>query len=626
MCGICGFISEKELDFDREKVLDEMLELMRHRGPDSGGVFLDNRAALGMRRLSIIDLETGDQPIFSEDGSVVLVCNGEIYNFQHLKKDLMERGHKFNTATDVEVIVHLYEDFGEEMVSHLEGMFALALWDRKEHRLIVARDGPGIKPLFYYERDGLFLFSSELTPMVTVTGINTDCDYTALYDYFSYNYIPSPRTIYKHIRKLEAGCYLVLDRGKVSRKVRWHDINPADTVTDMSEDDWAEEVYHTLREAVRSHLVSDVPLGVFLSGGIDSSAIVALMRSMDVPIRTFSIGFEEKSFNELEYARRVAKAFECEHHEEIVRPDAVSLVRKMAGFFGEPFADSSALPVYLVSQLAARHVKVVLSGEGGDELFAGYMTYEADMLAEYYKVLPGIIRNKIIPAMVDMLPVSTKKVSLDYKARRFVQGADNSLINRHYAWKVIFDEERKQQLLKNELYPDGFPPPSERIYEEWFSRHDCERDPLNNVLYADTGVYLPDDLLVKVDRMSMAHSLETRVPFLDRKLMDLAFTIPSSLKLKGRKKKYILKKALKDKLPEEIINRKKAGFSIPAARWFKEDLREFARDILSPDNIRKTGVLNPEFVQKVWRDHQEGKAENSRQIWSLMMYMLFAVK
>jgi len=378
-----------------------------------------------------------------------------------------------------------------------------------------------------------------------------------------------------------------------------------------------------LRESVKSHLISDVPLGVLLSGGIDSTAIVAMMRSLDVPVRSFSIGFKEKSFNELEYARLASETFGTIHREQIVSPDAASLILQLSDHFDEPFADSSALPVYLVSKLAAEDVKVVLSGEGGDEIFAGYMTYEADMMAERYLKLPGLIRNKIIPGIVSLLPVSTDKVSFDYKARRFIRGAENDLITRHYMWKVIFDHREKQELLSYDAYNSGFPRDSVEVFKDYFNHGETIRDPLNHVLYTDTKVYLPDDLLVKVDRMSMANSLEARVPFLDRKLVELAFSIPSKFKLMGRKKKYILKKAMDGIIPPEILYRKKEGFSIPAAKWLKNELRDFAREILSPSKVKATGILNPDYTEQVWKDHQEGKAENSRQLWGLIMFMLW---
>ncbi|MCD4783717.1 MAG: asparagine synthase (glutamine-hydrolyzing) [Candidatus Eremiobacteraeota bacterium] len=622
MCGIFGFTTENTPGFDRQVILEKMCDSIRYRGPDDEGYYIDDNISLGMCRLSIIDLDTGQQPIFNEDRSVLVVCNGEIYNFREIRDEMEKKGHKFHTSTDVEVIAHLYEEYGNDFIKKLDGMFGLALWDINKKKLILARDRMGIKPLFYYEKDGVLAFGSEIKTIMKIPGIDDLMDTTALYDYFSYNYIPAPRSIYSHIKKLLPGHYIVYENGKTSINKYWS-LDPDLINYSRSEGEWAELIYSALKGAVRSHLVSDVPLGVLLSGGIDSTAITAIMTRMNVPVRTFSIGFQEKSFNELEYARLAAEKYGCEHHEEVARPDAVSLINEITGHFDEPYADSSALPVYLVSKLARKNVKVVLSGEGSDEIFAGYMTYDADMLAEKYQKIPGVVRNKILPGIVNLLPVSTKKVSFDYKARRFIRGANQDLITRHYLWKVIFDEDEKRKLILPDVYENSYPRDSIEVFKKIYNRGNPSTDPLNHILYADTGVYLPDDLLTKVDRMSMAHSIESRVPFLDHHLVELAFSIPSNLKLKGRIKKYILKKALRGIVPDRILNRKKAGFSIPAGKWFKNELKEFAGEILSISNIKKTGVLNPDYVRKIWNDHQEGKSENSRQIWGLMMFNLW---
>ena len=624
MCGIAGLLTNKNIP-QREEILENMLRCITYRGPDDQGEYLDEQVALGMRRLSIIDLDTGHQPIANENESLYLVCNGEIYNYREIREELRKKGHYFRTGSDVEVILHLYEEMGEELLSRIDGMFSFALWDKKLGKLMVGRDRMGIKPIFYYHHNGIFAFGSEIKSILKVPGINKDIDPLAIFDYFSYNYIPAPATAYRKIRKLLPGSYLTVQNDEIS-VIKYWSINPSNVDLSRTGEEWAEAVRSQLLESVKSHLIADVPLGVLLSGGVDSTAIAAMMRKLNVPIRSFSIGFKEKSFNELDYARLASQEYETIHREKIVEPDAVSMMHKLTEHFDEPFADSSALPVYLVSQLAAEDVKVVLSGEGGDEIFAGYMTYEADMLAEKYRKIPGFIRNGIIPGIVGMLPVSTKKVSFDYKARRFIKGADSDLITRHYLWKVIFDHDEKQSLLKREFFDDDFPRDSVEIFRAYFNSGGTSKDPLNHVLNTDTCVYLPDDLLVKVDRMSMANSLEARVPFLDRKLVELAFSIPSSLKLKGRTKKYILKKALEGIVPDKILYRKKAGFSIPAAQWFKEDLKDFTREILSPSHIKKTGILNWDCVEKIQNDHQTGKAENSRQLWGLMMFMMWMLR
>ena len=622
MCGIAGFLSKVNTEYDREDILENMLRCIEYRGPDEQGEFLDDDIAMGMRRLSIIDLDTGHQPIFNEDKSLVLVCNGEIYNFRELREDLIQKGHKFRTSSDVEVILHLYEDYEEEMIQYIDGMFGFALWDKNNKKLVIGRDRTGIKPVFYYDYNGLFAFGSEIKSILKLPGIDRALYNEAIFDYFSFNYIPAPATIYKRIKKLLPGHYMVVCNDGITIRKYW-DLDPGKYAGFKSPEDWAVSIREQFKESVKSHLVSDVPLGVLLSGGIDSTAIAAMMKDLGASVRSFSIGFREKSFNELDYARMAADMFSEKHREKIVEPDAASLMLKLVKHFDEPFADSSALPVYLVSQLAAEDVKVVLSGEGGDEIFAGYMTYEADMLAEKYRLIPGFIRKWIIPGIVNLLPVSTSKVSFDYKARRFIRGADNDLVTRHYMWKVIFDHDEKKSLLSPDLFSKGELADSVEIFRYYFNKYSNERDPLNHILYTDTKVYLPDDLLVKVDRMSMANSLEARVPFLDRKLMELVFGIHSNLKLKGRNKKYILKKALEGIIPDEILYRKKAGFSIPAAKWFKEDLKDFTLEILSPKNIGDTGILNYDYVKQVWDDHQEGRAENSRQLWGLMMFMLW---
>ncbi|MCE1247211.1 MAG: asparagine synthase (glutamine-hydrolyzing) [Firmicutes bacterium] len=624
MCGIAGFFRPdgRDAGFDRKKVLDEMLKVIDYRGPDDQGEFSDDNIAFGMRRLSIIDLSTGHQPLFNEDASLVLVCNGEIYNFQEKRDELEKSGHKFRTKSDVEVILHLYEQYGESLFEHIEGMFGFALWDSKKQKLILGRDRMGIKPLFWYEKDGIIAFGSEIKSILRIPGIDRTINPESLSDYFSYNYIPAPGTIYKHVRKLLPGCYLSADKKGIKTSCYWN-IDPNQTDGGKSEEEWSRIVWETFLQSVKSHLISDVPLGVFLSGGIDSAAIVAAMKKLGVQARTFSIGFREKSYNEMDYARQAAAEYDCIHHDELVLPDAVSLMQNLHRHFDEPFADSSALPVYLVSKLASSKVKVVLSGEGGDEIFAGYFTYQADLLAETYNKIPCFLRKNIIPSLINILPVSTDKVSVDYLARRFVRGAeeDNPAV-RHYLWKVIFDASQKSSLFSRDFAAEAFDRKSESIFTDYY-KPAGRKNILNNILYVDSKVYLPDDLLVKADRMSMANSIEARVPFLDRKMVELAFSIPDSLKLKGRKKKYILKKALKGIVSDEILTRKKAGFSIPAARWFKEDLKEFAEEILSPESVRKTGILNPDHVKKVWSDHQNSREENSRQLWGLMMFMLW---
>lgn len=627
MCGICGFVSNSSnrwSESEKTSLIKDMIGAIKHRGPDHDGFFTDDLTTLGMCRLSILDLSGGNQPLFSENGKIVLVCNGEIYNFRELREELRKKGHEFVTGTDVECIIHLYEEAGEGFLDSISGMFALALWDSEKKRLILARDRLGIKPLYYFEGfDGRIAigFASEIKSILKIPDFPRDMDFQVLYDYLSYNYIVGSATIFKRIRKLPPGFMMVWEKGKTVSSRYW-DLNLNCSFENAGEMEIAGNVSDIFGKAVESHLQSDVPVGVFLSGGLDSSAITAIIKKKGRSVKTFSIGFDEKSFNELPEAEETARLLGTEHYSDIARPSPDTIL-EMAGFFDEPFGDSSALPVFMVSRLARNHVKVVLSGEGGDEIFAGYMTYEADMLAEKFNRLPRFIRKGLLPALVNLLPVSTRKVSFDYKARRFLKGADKNLLSRHYDWKVILDTGEKEKILSPSVIADIVEKESERIMHGYFSEGKDSADSLNRILFSDVKTYLPDDLLVKVDRMSMAHSLEARVPFLDGEMVEYAFSIPSSLKLKGRVKKYIFKKALSGLLPDRIIHRKKAGFSIPAGKWLKGELKSFAREVLSPTAVKKTGIFNVTAVEELWRCHQEGRAELSRQIWGLLMFMLW---
>ena len=614
MCGICGLVSLDGANAPDPAALAAMNETLVHRGPDSDGSIIDGFCGLAMRRLSIIDLAGGDQPIGNEDGRIQVIQNGEIYNYRELMQELRGRGHRFSTHSDTEVMVHLYEEEGPRFVDRLRGMFALALWDARHNRLVMARDRFGIKPLYYRVADGELSFASELKALLRQPGFSREIDHGALESFLAFNSIPAPLTIFKEARKLPAGHLLVADDGKVeiSRYARPEPV-AAEEVRREGDDVLAEELRERLRDSVRAHLVSDVPVGVLLSGGIDSCSLTALAaEESGYPVSTFSIGFEEGSFNELDRARLVAKRYGTDHHELVLRPDAVDLLPKLVEAFDEPFGDSSALPTYLVSRLAADTVKVVLSGEGGDELFGGYYTYVADRLA------PRIGRAApLLRPLVERLPSSSEKVSFDYKAKRFVRGAHLPPVERHHAWKEIFSPEAQAELLAT--------PPETDPLDLYRARYtETEGAPeLARLQDLDLGIYLVDDLLVKTDRASMAHSLEARVPFLDPIVAELALALDTKQKVRGFSKKRLLRRAVAPLLPREIIKGRKQGFSIPVAAWLRGDLQPFAREVLSPGTVERQGCLRPEAVTGVLDRHTSGKEDLSRQIWGLLSFTLW---
>lgn len=593
-----------------------MCDVMVHRGPDSFGHFSHAEVALGMRRLAIVDVAGGQQPLGNEDGSVQVVCNGEIYNAPALARELAGRGHHLRTRSDVEVIAHLYEEEGIDLAAKLDGMFAFALWDAKAHRLVLGRDRIGIKPLYVARLGDRLVWGSEAKCLLA-GGLDPQLDVQSLHDYLTLGYVPGPASIFTGVRQLAPGHVLVVEPGKEPEmRQYWTLVGHVAPEERRSEAEWRDELVRTLRAAVESHLMSDVPLGVFLSGGLDSGSIVALMHELGVhPIRTFTIGFEEKSFSEAAEARAVAQRYATEHHELIVRPDAVTLLPRLVRSFDEPFADSSAIPVYHVSELARRHVKVVLSGEGGDEVLAGYETYRARRVAALYSRLPPMIGDRLVRAVVDRLPVSHAKVSFDYKAKRFVSGAYLRPAAGHLWWKTIMEDD-----VKAALYGDGVArgvEPTERLFDALFAESDGGE--LDRLQYIDAKLYLPADILVKVDRMTMLHSLEARVPFLDRGMMEFTRRIPPGLRLRGMTSKYLLRRAMADRLPATVVNGKKRGFNVPMPAWLAGNLRDFTRDVLSPQRVRRQGLFKPAAVERIVADHQARRRDFSRAIWTLLV-------
>jgi asparagine synthase (glutamine-hydrolysing) len=608
MCGICGIASRTgSPDPDR---LDAMSASLAHRGPDSGGVHLDGPVALAARRLSIIDLAGGDQPIGNEDGSCVVVQNGEIYNYPELRLELERDGHTFRTNCDTEVHLHLYERHGPEYARHLRGMFAVALWDARRRRLVLARDRYGIKPLYYRDADGALEFASELRALP-----RGEVDLDALDAFLAFNSIPAPYSIFRDTRKLPAGHVLVWEEKggvTVERYARPGPL-PVDELRGDDEAELVEELRARLRDSVRAHLLADVPVGVLLSGGVDS-AVLAALAAQETPdaVHTFTIGFEERSFDERADARLVAERYGTNHHELLVHPDPLVLVPALADVFDEPFADSSALPTYLVSELAAEHVKVALSGEGGDELFGGYYTYAADLLAD--RVAPFA---RLVRPLVERLPSSSAKASFDYKAKRFVRAAHLPPLERHHGWKEIFSPDARAELTGRHGAFDPVDVLRTRYAETGGA------DLLARLQDVDFGVYLVDDLLVKTDRASMAHSLEARVPFLDPVVTNFAFGLPAKHKVRGLSKKILLRKAAEPLLPREVVHGRKRGFSIPAAAWLRGELEPFARATLSPDTLRSQGFFRPAPVTRLLDEHVAGAEDWSRQLWGLLTFTLW---
>jgi asparagine synthase (glutamine-hydrolysing) len=607
VCGICG-IASTSAPADPER-LARMSSKLVHRGPDSDGSFVEGPVGLAARRLAIIDLETGDQPISNEDGTVQVVQNGELYNYRELRDELERQGHRFRTHGDTEVLVHLYEQHGLDFARRLRGMFAVAIWDALRRRLVLARDPYGIKPLYYRESGEGLEFASELRALP-----RGEIDVDALEAFLAFNSIPAPLSIFREVRKLPPGHLLLWedDRLRVDHFARPAPL-PADELRGDDEAELLEELRARLRDSVRAHLVSDVPVGVLLSGGIDSSALAALAaEESSEPVRTFSIGFEERSFDELSDARLVADRYGTRHRELVLRPDAALLLPVLAEAFDEPFADSSALPTYLVSQLAAKDVKVALSGEGGDELFGGYYTYVADLLAERIGSLARLGRP-----LVELLPSSSARASVDYKAKRFARAAHLSPLERHHGWKEIFSPDARAELTGHRSSFD----PVDLLRARYAETEGAEQ--LARLQDVDLGLYLVDDLLVKTDRASMAHSLEARVPYLDPVVTNLALALPTRQRVRGLRKKVLLRKAVAPLLPRQIVKAKKRGFSIPAAAWLRGELEPFARETLSTETLRRQGFFRPEAVTALIEQHVAGKEDLSRQLWGLLAFTLW---
>jgi len=609
MCGICGIYNLQGEEPVSRELVSQMTRLIAHRGPDDQGIYLDHNVGLGIARLSIIDLSGGHQPLSNEAGDIWVVCNGEIWNYRALREELTRKGHHFRTHSDVETIVHLYEEYGVDAIARLHGMFGLALWDGTRGRLLLARDRIGKKPLFYTLVNNTLIFASEIKSLLCHPKVKREADLQALADFLSVRYVPAPATLFANIYKVLPG-HLLLCENEALREERYWDYTFGETER-LPIEQYIKGIRQHVDRSVEERMMADVPLGSMLSGGMDSSIITGTMsRLMSEPVKTFSVGFDVPGYSELPYARLVSDHFGTEHHELIVQcSDLTRYWPLLTWHRDEPVSEPSDLGVYLVSKLARQHVKVVLSGEGGDELFAGYPKYVVDWLARYYHVLPTSMRDQVVSPLLERLPYRFRKVKM--AARNLSQPAPQ----RWLSWFGIFNGQWKDHLL-SESTKASIDMDSSRLFQRWLDQNP-QRDDLSSMLYLDTKIWLPDNLLMKGDKMTMAASLESRMPFLDYKLVEYAASIPSNVKTRPFKAKYLLKQAYQDFLPEPILTRKKMGFNFPTDVWFREEQRDLITRLLLSERTRSRGLLNHEFIARIVSDHQQGKTNYGNQIFIL---------
>lgn len=618
MCGICGkfnFDINNEVD---KGLIKKMCDTLIHRGPDDQGYYINKNIGLGMRRLSIIDLNTGHQPISNENQKIWIVFNGEIYNYKELKQDLIKKGHQFKTGSDTEAIIHLYEEYDVDCLKHLRGMFSFAIWDTERERLFLARDRVGKKPLIYTVANNSIIFASELKAIIRDNSVKKEIDFDALDQYMSFQFVPAPYTIFKGINKLPPASYLLCEKGNITVKRYWElDFN---NKIIMSEDEYAEGILRELEEAVKLRMISDVPLGALLSGGIDSSAVVAIMKRLsDKPIKTFSIGFEEEEYSEIKYARIVAEQFKTEHHEFIVKPNIIEILPELTWYYDEPFADKSAVPSYYVAKEAGKHLKVVLNGDGGDEAFAGYGRYDFgnniaslfpssikkqlinQIIKNYFKISD---RSKLISKMIKKIALNLFPVSRSIIFPEFFSGREKYNLYNHNTREAL------NHSILNKI-------------DELLEGAADIKEPIDAMINIDFNHYLSGDLLVKMDIASMTNSLEARSPFLDHKLLEFSMNIPCSFKIKNGVKKYILKRALSGILPDEILNRKKMGFSIPLIYWFRNELKGFAYQTILNDSDGIKLFFNLAYIKHLLDEHASGKKNHAHRIWSLIVFEMW---
>jgi asparagine synthase (glutamine-hydrolysing) len=623
MCGICGvysFAADPAVD---RALLEAMTDTLVHRGPDDAGYFVGDRVGLGHRRLSIIDLAGGQQPIFNEDGSRVIIFNGEIYNYRPLRDLLLAKGHRFQTHSDTEVILHLYEDFGEKCVEQLRGMFAFAIWDETKQTLFLARDRLGVKPLYYSLHNGRCVFGSELKAIIRDPAVPRELDWQALDQYFSLLYIPAPRTIFRHVLKLPPAHTLTVTPQQATLREYWDVQFDPERSAGHSELELARQLRELLAECVEIRLMSEVPLGAFLSGGIDSSTVVGLMAQLlDQPVNTSAIGFREDQFNELPYASLVARKFRTNHHEYVVEPQIVEVLEKLSWHFDEPFADASAVPTCYVSQMARKQVTVALSGDGGDENFAGYRRYYFDRLENVLRsFIPGWMRGSIVAGLARAYPKADWLPRI-FRAKTLLTNLTLPPVQGYFHSMTAFSDAMKARLYSGDyrsmLNGDG----AIDLFSEYHARAKA-CDPLSAIQYLDIKTYLVDDICTKVDRASMACSLEVRSPMLDYKLVEFAAGIPWHHKLRGREGKHILKQATKSFVPSEVLYRRKMGFSLPVARWLRGELSAFSEERLEDLGRRYSSLLNPEQIRHMLHEHRSGLRDYSTQLWALLMFHLW---
>lgn len=621
MCGITGFVNSQGRTADRS-VLERMNRAIFHRGPDEDGFYLHENVGLAMRRLAIIDLASGQQPIYNEDRTKAIVFNGEIYNYQELRDGLVERGHKLYTKSDTEVVLHLYDEYGPDALQHLRGMFAFAIWDDREKSLFLARDRVGKKPILYsHQLNGDLIFGSEFVALLEHPSVSRDVDTQAIDSYLSFLCVPAPQTGFKAIRKLEPGHWLKWKDCQIETRRYW--LPDFSKTIKISEEEAIEETTRILRESTRLRMISEVPLGAFLSGGVDSSTVVALMaQESATPVKTFSIGFEEEDFSELKHAKKVAEHVGAEYHEFIVRPNALDVIPTLVEHYGEPYADSSAIPTYYVSRETRKHVTVALNGDGGDESFAGYERYMAMEVADLYRRIPRPLRSIFIEGPINLLPTSELKKTRIRDVQRFFTSANEERKERYFRWMSTFKPAVKPALYTQEFAATLNGRKASHFLDQWFDKANGSGI-LDATLLTDQMTYLPNDLLVKVDIASMANSLEARSPFLDHKLIEFAASLPENLKLKGISTKYLLKKVAARLVPRDVIYRKKMGFGVPVGRWFRGEMKDFVREVLLSEKALNRGVIRPEILRKYVDEHTSGQFDHAFQIWTLLMLELW---
>lgn len=619
MCGITGFAENNRSLPGDEAMLSAMTDTLYHRGPDDGSCEIFDSVGLGMRRLSIIDLEGGQQPVYNENRRVRAILNGEIYNYRELRRDLQNAGHTFTSQSDTEVIVHAYEEYGLDFPRYLNGMFAIALHDISRKQLLLIRDPLGIKPLYYAIQRQKIFWGSEIKAILASNEIPRHLNPDALNEFLTWEYIPGSGTLFRDIQQLLPGHILSfnLPTGNSQISEYWDIPRKANSYSDA---EWLEKIDAQLKCAIQRQMVSDVPLGAFLSGGVDSSLIAAAMGSG----KTFSIGFEDASYNELPWAEKVARQFDLPHYQEILHPDISDLFNDLMHFMDDPIGDFSIFPTYLISKLARSHVKVVLSGDGGDELFGGYETYQANQLAGIYRRLPGTIRKRIMEPLAETIPPQPQKKGLINKSKRFLEGARQANNLGHARWRMFLNNNMRTQLFTPE-FSAQFSRPATQHIDSLFQEAE-QFSPLNRCLYVDVKSYLSDNILTKVDRMSMAASLEARVPYLDTDLVSLAFQMPDHLKTNARQTKILLKEIASRYIPEECVYRPKQGFSIPIKHWLNEKLKPLMEDLLSPHRLRNDGIFNANTVARLKQEHFSGKANHSHILWGVLVFQSWQMR